>query len=122
MMSKMCYSHGGEIDINKNQIFIDIVAVDTTRNPVTRFPLLLDTGAFMTLIGKERADTNGYKTPHDDNIPVTEVLGMNILENFSIGLDFDKSEIYLNSRNSFTSQKPKYQCGSVSLFLENSHA
>jgi len=57
-------------------------------------------------------------TPHDDRVPVAEVLGMNILENFSFGLDFTKEEIYMNMRDYFLSQKPKYQCGNISVFQE----
>ena len=63
-----------------------------------------------------RIDDVLIATPHYDDISVTDVLGMNILENFSMGMDFAKEEIYLNARGEFTSQKPKYQSGNVSLF------
>jgi hypothetical protein len=51
---------------------------------------------------------------------VSEVLGMNILENFDFGLNQDKGEIYLNKRDSFVSGKPKYKSGEISLFTETS--
>jgi len=54
-------------------------------------------------------------TPNADNIPINEVVGMNILENFQIGVDFALRELYANSRGKFVSQKPKYQSGEVSL-------
>jgi len=64
----------------------------------------------------------GYKmqnaliaTPSHDNIAIKEVVGMNVLENFQIGLDFALCELYANNRGYFISQKPKYQCGEVSL-------
>ena len=65
-----------------------------------------------------RIDDVLVAVPHDDRVHVTEVLGMNILENFRFGLDFEKAEIYLNVRGDFVSQKPKYQCGNVSLFRD----
>jgi len=58
-------------------------------------------------------------TPYEDDIEVAEVLGMNILENFDLGINFAKEEIYASARDSFVSQKPKYQCGKVSLFQES---
>ena len=64
----------------------------------------------------------GYKikdaiiaTPNADNIAINEVVGMNILENFQFGIDFALSELYANIRGKYVSQKPKYQCGEVSL-------
>ena len=51
---------------------------------------------------------------------VSEVLGMNVLENFDIGLEQTKGEIYLNKRASFVSEKPKYRSGAVSLLTETS--
>jgi hypothetical protein len=59
-------------------------------------------------------------TPHHDNVAVSEVLGMNVLENFDFGLNQDKGEIYLNKRDSFASEKPKYKSGEVSLLIETS--
>ena len=57
-------------------------------------------------------------TPHFDDVSVTEVLGLNILENFHIGLNFEKEELYAQIRTDFVSQKPKYQCGNVRLAQE----
>ncbi|MCL2016360.1 MAG: hypothetical protein FWG68_08970 [Defluviitaleaceae bacterium] len=64
----------------------------------------------------------GYKmqdviiaTPTADKLPITEVVGMNILENFQFGVDFALCELYANARGRYISQKPKYQCGEVSL-------
>jgi hypothetical protein len=57
-------------------------------------------------------------TPHHDGVAVTEVLGMNILENFDFGLSLAKSEIYLSPEADFASQKPKYSCGGISIFRE----
>ena len=139
---------------NKTQV--SLVTIDNSHVPMKRIHLLFDTGAFITLIRKDRAESNGFKiykerscvitgfsekglvcdlrkiptaifcgfrvddvlvaTPHEDGVPVIEVLGMNILENFSFGLDFEKEEIYINIRKGFVSQKPKYQCGNVSFF------
>ena len=39
--------------------------------------------------------------------------------NFDIGLEQTKSEIYLNKRASFVSEKPKYKSGEISLFTED---
>ncbi|MDR2167492.1 MAG: hypothetical protein LBE35_06565, partial [Clostridiales bacterium] len=58
-------------------------------------------------------------TPHDDGVRITEVLGMNILENFDFGFSLSKSEIYLSINRGFASQKPKYSCGSISIFRED---
>jgi hypothetical protein len=58
-------------------------------------------------------------TPHHDNVIASEVLGMNILENFDIGLSQTKEELYLNKREFFVSEKPKYKSGEVSLFTES---
>ena len=158
MAFKINYSHKEEIEILKNVIRITFVTFDNSRSVAQRFPLLFDTGAFITLIRKDRAILNGYKiyekrgcvisgfsekglvcdlriipsivfcgfritdvlvaTPCEDGISITEVLGMNILENFRFGMDFEKEEIYLNKRKRFISQKPKYSCGSVSFFEE----
>jgi len=158
MATEIIYSHKEEVKILENKIIIPFVTIDDSRVPVKKFPLLFDTGAFITLVRKDRAERNNYKiieengciisgfsekglvcdlrkiptvvfcgfrmddvlvaTPHDDGVPVTEVLGMNILENFSIGLDFAMAEIYVNIRRGFVSQKPRYQCGSVSLFQD----
>jgi len=136
-----------------------LTTIDDSRTPVKTIDLLLDTGAFITLITKERAKKNGYKiteekgckiagfsekgllcdlrivpnaifcgfvikdvifaTPHEDNITITEVLGMNILENFDFGLNFSKEKIYANIREKFVSQKAKYQSGAVSLLADS---
>jgi len=154
MPTEIAYTHKGEIQFSESKIFVSFVTLDTSDVPMKMFSLLLDTGAFITLIRKDRADQNGYQVfqengciiagfsekglvcdlrkipavifcgfriddvlvaaPHDDGISITEVLGMNILENFSFGLDFAKEEIYLNVRSEFESQKPKYRCGNVS--------
>lgn len=55
-------------------------------------------------------------TPHEDDVPVADVLGMNIIENFNVGLNFTEEEIYISIRDNFISQKPKYRCGDVSVF------
>jgi predicted aspartyl protease len=152
------YTHTEDIKVTSNKIYVDLITVDDSRIPIKRLNLVLDTGAFMTLISKKKADRYGYKiiekevcsisgfsekglvcdlrkvpsavfcnyriedvmiaTPHND-IPVVEVLGMNILENFNLGFDFADEKIFARKRGGFTSQKPKYQCGEVSIFREN---
>jgi hypothetical protein len=158
MKYEAVYTHKGSIDVFKSQIKAELVTIDKSRSPVKRLELIVDTGAFVTLINKGKAEENGYKiieerglkisgftekgllcdlrlipvavfcgfrienaiiaTPHHNDIAVTEVLGMNILENFSFGFDFEKSEIYLAARKSFISQKPRYACGDISNFQE----
>ena len=145
--------------MTENKILVSLMTIDDSRVPVRQLSLLFDTGAFITLIRKDRAEINGYKifeenaclisgvsekglscdlrkipsvvfcghriddviiaTPHDEDVLVSEVVGMNILENFNIGLDLDKQEIYTTKRDSFTSLKPKYRSGNVSLLHEN---
>ncbi|MCL2016641.1 MAG: hypothetical protein FWG68_10395 [Defluviitaleaceae bacterium] len=62
-----------------------------------------------------------FATPHEDNTPIASVLGMNILENFNLGLNFDTREIMANIRGKFVSQKPKYQSGDVYLLDEEKY-
>jgi hypothetical protein len=130
------------------------------QRPVSRHDLLIETGAFITMLNKSTAEENCYPiteakgsaisgfsqqgllcdlrtipimlfcgftikdvivaTPHCDNVTVSEVLGMNVLENFDIGLEQTNGEIYLNKRASFVSEKPKYKSGAVSLLAEAS--
>ncbi|MCL1998767.1 MAG: retroviral-like aspartic protease family protein [Turicibacter sp.] len=58
-------------------------------------------------------------TPHYDNVKIARVLGMNILENFNLGLNLDTREIFASIRPKFVSQKPKYQSGDVYLLGED---
>ncbi|MCL2014595.1 MAG: retropepsin-like domain-containing protein [Oscillospiraceae bacterium] len=159
MTTSITYTRTERLTIDESKINIDLVTIDDTNRPAKNFNLILDTGAFITLIRKDRAQKNGYKiekeracriagfsekgllcdlrriptavfcgfrlddiivaTPHDDGIEVSEVLGMNIIENFNLGLDLDEEQIYLNVRHNFVSQKPRYQCGKVSVINEN---
>jgi len=161
-MYSISYSHMGNFDVAENKMIIGLQCVDyqNRKQPVTWLDLLIDTGAFITMINKKTADTNGYPiinikgcvisgfsqkdllcdlrkipiivfcgftikdvivaTPHHDNVMVSEVLGMNVLENFDIGLEQTKCEIYLNKRASFVSEKPKYKSGAVGLLTEAS--
>jgi len=152
------YTHKDGIEVLENVIRVSLMTIDSSRIPAKELSLMFDTGAFITLIRKDRAELNGYKileekgciisgfsekglicdlrkipsavfcghriddviiaTPHDDGVLVSEVLGMNILENFMFGMDLDSREIYTKKRATFTSLKPKYQSGSVSLFRE----
>ena len=57
-------------------------------------------------------------TPHFDNVAVSEVLGMNVLENFDFGLNLTNGEIYICKRASFVSEKPKYRSGEVNLLSD----
>jgi len=57
-------------------------------------------------------------TPHHDDVHVSEVLGMNVLENFDIGLVQTCGELYLNLRAPFISEKPRYQSGEISLLTD----
>ena len=130
------------------------------KQPVSQHFLLIDTGAFITMLSKTSAEEEGYPiievkgcrisgfsqkellcdlrkipvvvfcgytikdvivaTPHYDNMEVSEVLGMNVLENFDFAVSLDNKEIYLNKRKTFVSEKPKYRSGEVSLFAETS--
>jgi len=122
--------------------------------------LLIDTGAFITMMNKKTANRRGYPvidvkgcaisgfsqqgllcdlrkipvvvfcgytikdvivtTPHYDNVEVSKVLGMNVLENFDFAVSLDNKEVYLNKRKTFVSEKPKYKSGEISLFTETS--
>lgn len=115
----------------------------------------MDTGAFITVLRKERAELNNYPivkekgciiagfsekglvcdlrlidkvvfcgfeinnviiaTPHDNHISVSEVLGMNVLENFKLTLDLDNERLESSFRGQFESKKLKYQSGAVHL-------
>jgi len=159
MATEMLYSHTENIINVESKIIIGLITIDDTAIPAKQFDLLFDTGAFITLIRKDRALEHGYKiveekacaisgfsekgllcdlrriptavfcgfrlddilvaTPHDDGVKVVEVLGMNIIENFDFGFSLSKNEIHLNVRRGFVSQKPKYQCGKVSVVNEN---
>ena len=159
MATEIDYSHKDTITVVNSSIRVTLISIDDSLKPVKRLPIIFDTGAFITLIRKDRAQKNGYKvvaeksciisgfsekgllcdlrriptavfcgfriddvliaTPHDDGVKVSEVLGMNIIENFNLGLDLDKEQIYLNVRHDFVSQKPRYRCGKVSVISEN---
>jgi hypothetical protein len=150
----------GTFDIEENRMIIEVQSVDykNRKLPVVQHDLLIDTGAFLTMVNKSTADENNYPiitpkgcaisgfsqqgllcdlrkipilifcgftikdviiaTPHHDNVTVSEVLGMNVLENFDIGLNQSLCEIYLNKRASFISEKPRYQSGEISLLGE----
>ena len=61
MKADISYSNRGGIKIFENKIHVPLITVDTSRNPVKTIPLLFDTGAFITLIGKKTAIRNGYE-------------------------------------------------------------
>jgi len=159
MPTEISFAHSDRIAVSGNVIKATFATIDASRNPVRRFQLLFDTGAFITLINKDRAILNRYAvfeekgciisgfsekglvcdlrkistvvfcgfriddvliaTPHDDDVRVTEVLGMNILENFIFGVDIASEEIYMSVRPAFVSQKPKYKSGHVSLLQDS---
>ena len=54
-------------------------------------------------------------TPADDGVKVSEVLGMNILENFDFGFNLSRREIFLAKRDDFISDKPRYKSGDINL-------
>ena len=55
-------------------------------------------------------------TPSEDDVAITEVIGMNILEKFSIGMDFENNWFYLSHKTSMsTIVNSDYACGDVSL-------
>ncbi|MCL1997193.1 MAG: retropepsin-like domain-containing protein [Turicibacter sp.] len=154
-MTEIKYKYKDLLEVKDNQSFITLYSVDNSDHPMKPLVFLLDTGAFMTTMQKEKAIECGFKvdtpkafviggfgggsvlcdlrviptllfcnykikdaviaTPNADNIPINEVVGMNILENFQIGVDFALRELYANIRGKFVSQKPKYQSGEVSL-------
>jgi len=158
MVTEISYAHKDSIVVSDSKIHTALTSIDDSPMPVKWFPILFDTGAFITLISKNRAQTNGYgvvaekactisgfsekgllcdlrkiptavfcgfriddiliATPHDDGVEIAEVLGMNVIENFEFGLNLSKEEIYLSVRHGLVSQKPKYQCGKVSLLSE----
>jgi len=157
-MYNVIYSHKGNVDVAENKVIVEIQSIDykNKQRPINRHDLLIDTGAFITMLNKSTAEENNYPitnakgcaisgfsqqgllcdlrkipvmifcgfiikdvliaTPHYDNVIVSEVLGMNILENFDFGLSQTNNELYLNKRAFFTSEKPKYKSGEVSLF------
>ena len=155
MSSGVNYSNRGNFDLIDNKIMIALLSIDQSRKPVKKLNLILDTGAFITIINKKAAILNDYRviegeschirgfsekgllcdlrlvptvifcgyeikdviiaTPKADGIIVSEVLGMNILENFNFGFDLCKQEIYINKRNDFISNKPRYQSGEVNV-------
>jgi predicted aspartyl protease len=161
-MYNVSYSHVGNFGVTENKMIIEVQSVDyrNRQEPIQWLDLLIDTGAFITMLSKATAEENDYHiiqsqgckisgfsqkellcdlrkipimvfcgytvmdviiaTPHDDNVLVSEVLGMNILENFDFGINQEKREIYLNHRVSFVSEKPKYKSGEVSFFSETS--
>ena len=54
-------------------------------------------------------------TPSDDDVIIAEVIGMNVLEKFQIGFDFDNDKIYLNKSESKKSHiNPDFMCGAIS--------
>ena len=161
-MYSISYSHMGKFKVAENKMIVHIQSVDyqNRKMPVNQHNLLIDTGAFITMLNKATAEERGYPivdvkgcaisgfsqqgllcdvrkipvvifcgftikdvlvaTPHYDNVTVSEVLGMNVLENFDIGLEQAKGEIYLNKRAFFVSEKPKYKSGEISLLTETS--
>ena len=52
-------------------------------------------------------------TPCSNDVNVTEVLGMNLLENFNFGFDFSDNKIFLSKRLNFISGLPKYKIGEI---------
>lgn len=71
--------------------------------------------SFITLNGFTIEDVV-VATPHDDNIEITEVLGMNVLEKFSMGMDFDNDSFYLRKRTGCGVFVPDdFKCGDVSV-------
>ena len=161
-MYNISYSHKGQVDTIQNKLIVHVQSVDyKNRNlPVVQHDLLIDTGAFITMLNKTSAEECGYPiidergcaisgfsqqgllcdvrkipiiifcgfiikdviitTPHDDHVIVSEVLGMNVLENFDFGLSQTNDELYLNKRNFVVSEKPKYQSGAIGLLVEAS--
>lgn len=155
---KLTFENRAEMLFMDGHIVVPLITINDGRTPVQSLPLVFDTGAFITLIEKDKADEYGYKiykekacviagfsekgllcdlrkipaavfcnhkienviiaTPHTAT-PVTEVLGINILENFCFAVDFSTKEIYTKVRKNFTSQKPRYKCGAVSTITED---
>ena len=57
-------------------------------------------------------------TQQNESIGMHEVIGMNILKNFLIGLDLDHDRVLLNKRKVVISAKPEYSCGEISLLVD----
>ena len=153
-MSKIKESRQDKLIVDAdNKIIYSLYTVDKSRSPVKRLDLILDTGAFITVLRKDRAELNNYPiikekgciiagfsekgivcdlrlidkvvfcgfevnkvivaTPHENSVPVSEVLGMNILENFKLTLDFDNGQLETSLRKTFVSRKPKYSSGEI---------
>jgi len=155
MMNSVHYPNKGSFVINGNKMVISPISIDSSSRPAKDLDLIIDTGAFITLINRTTAEVNGYKiieekschisgfsekgllcdlriiptmifcgfeikdviiaTPADGGVKVSEVLGMNILENFDFGFNLTKKEIYINKRTNFISDKPRYQSGEVNV-------
>ena len=55
-------------------------------------------------------------TPSDDDVIIAEVIGMNILEKFHFGIDYESSSIYMERCTKGLSQiNPEFLCGAVSI-------
>ena len=58
-----------------------------------------------------------FATPSDDDVIIAEVIGMNVLEKFLLGIDFDSGTIHLGERTGAVSHiNPDFVCGPVSIF------
>jgi predicted aspartyl protease len=160
-MNNIDYTHTSGFELLENKMIIELQSVDyrNRKEPIQWLNLLIDTGAFVTMLNKATAEENGYPvikekgcrisgfsqkdllcdlrkiptlifcgysindvilaTPHYENARVSEVLGMNVLENFDFEFNLTKREVYLNKRNFFISEKPRYKSGEVNLFVED---
>jgi len=61
MTLDLSYTHKEAIDIQNSRIYARIVAIDSSRTPAKTISLVLDTGAFITLLKKDHAQRYGYK-------------------------------------------------------------
>jgi len=70
--------------------------------------------------GRLTLDNSGRPTiPNEDDVAITEIIGMNILEKFQIGMDFGNNWIYLSQRSgNRTLVNRDYTCGDVTLITE----
>ncbi|MCL1885101.1 MAG: retropepsin-like domain-containing protein [Defluviitaleaceae bacterium] len=60
-MFNVSYTNKDKLSISKNKIFVDLYIVNDSRKPIEQLNIILDTGAFMTLLDKDAAISSGYE-------------------------------------------------------------
>ncbi|MCL2169351.1 MAG: retroviral-like aspartic protease family protein [Defluviitaleaceae bacterium] len=72
-MGTIKYSHEGDFELIENKLVAVLGSINASeRNrPVQELPLIVDTGAFITLINKDTAENHGYKIDNNKTIIIT---------------------------------------------------